>query len=85
MDKIDNCIKGQSLIVDIDTKIEIEVNGEPQSWEVVRFGESDIPNGKISCQAPLVQYILGASKGDIIRCKVMDRDVVIMVKKVSFS
>ena len=85
MEKIDNSTKNQSLIVDIDRKIEIEVNGEPQSWEVVNFGESDILNGKISYQAPLVQCILGAKKGDRVKGKIMNKDITVVIKDVSLK
>ncbi len=84
MEKIDNYIQNQSLAVDIGAKIEIEVNGEPQIWEIVDFGKSDIPNGRISSSAPLVQCILGAKKGDSIKGKIMDKEIKILVKNISF-
>ncbi len=84
MEKTCNSIKNQSLAVDIDRKIEIEVNGEPQIWEIVDFGKSDIPNGKISSSAPLVQCILGAKKGDSIKSKIMNKEIKILVKNISF-
>lgn len=76
--------KNQLLSVDIGTEIEIEVNGNPQNWKIVDFGQSDIPNGKISRYAPLIQPILGAKEGDRIICRVMDKNIEIVIKKVSF-
>lgn len=77
-----NLIKNRGLSVGIGVKVEIEVNGEPQSWEIVNIGESDIPNGKISCNAPLVQCLLGAAEGDRMSCKIFNSDVKIIIKKV---
>jgi len=74
----------QSLVVGIGKKIEIEVNGKIQNWEVVDVGKSDIEKGKISYNAPLIQYILGAKKGDKIKSKIMNKDFIIIIKKVSF-
>ena len=84
MEKVENCTQNQSLTVDIGRKIEIEVNGEPQAWEIVGFGESDILNGRISCQAPLVQCILGAKKGDRVKAKITNKDITVIIKSVSF-
>ena len=84
MKKVDSYTQNQSLIVDIGTKIEIEVNDESQQWEIVRPGESDIINGKISCQAPLIQCILGAKKEDKVKGKIMNKDITVIIKSVSF-
>lgn len=69
----------------MDKKIEIEVNGEHQSWEIVNFGKSNIPNRGISYQSPLIQCILGTKKGDKIKTKIMNKYFIIVIKKVSFS
>ena len=82
MEKIDNSAKNQSLVVDIDRKIEIEVNGESQTWEVVNVGESDISSGKISCSAPLIRCILGREQGEKIQNMVVGNDVVITINKI---
>lgn len=82
--KNNNYKKSQSLVVGVGRKIEIEVNGKIQSWEVVDMGKSDIEKGKISFNAPLIQSIIGAKKGDKIKSKIMNRDFIIVIKKVSF-
>jgi transcription elongation GreA/GreB family factor len=82
MSKVADLVKNQPTVVGVGTKVLIEVNGELQSWEIVDVGESDVPNGKISWQAPLIQYILGAKAGDRISCKIMDNNATIVIKQV---
>lgn len=82
MEKIDNYVRNQSLTVGIGAKVEIEVNGKPQSWEVVGANESDIPSGKISIKAPLIQLILGKKKGDVIRNRIVGENIEILIKGV---
>lgn len=75
--------KNNFLVVGIGLKIDIEVNGEHQSWKIVDFEKTDIKNGKISYHSPLIQQILGAKKGDEIRCKIMNKDIVVVIKNIS--
>lgn len=83
MPKTENVVRKNSLLVAVGTKVLIEVNGEPQSWEIVEVGKSDIPKGKISYAAPLSQCILGSKEGDVIKCKIMDDNVTIVIEKIS--
>ena len=71
------------LKLGVGTKVLIEVKGDTQEWEIVDAGESDIPNGKISRDAPLTKCILGAREGGRINCKIMDDGVTVVVKSVS--
>ena len=80
--KVENLIKNQSPIVGIGTKVAIEVNGEPQVWEIVNIGESDIPKGKLSCNAPLTQCILRTREGDKINCEILNNNTKIIIKKI---
>lgn len=75
--------KNNFLVVGIGLKIDIEVNGEHQSWKIVDFEKTDIKNGKISCQSPLIQQILGAKIEDKIHCKIVNRDIVVIIKNIS--
>lgn len=71
-----------NFIVGVGTKVDIEINGERQRWEIVGFEKTDIQNRKISCQSPLIQKILGAEKGDKIHCKIMSRDILVIIKNI---
>jgi len=82
MPEVADVIKNQRLTVSIGTKVLIEVNGEPQTWEIVNIGEADISKGKISCEAPLAKCILGAGKEDRISCKIINNDVAIIIKRI---
>ncbi|MEK6883505.1 MAG: GreA/GreB family elongation factor [Nanoarchaeota archaeon] len=82
MKKARNLTKNHSSTVSIRTKISIEVNGEPQKWEIVNTGESDIPRGKIAYDVSLIQYILDRKKGDIIQGKIIDDDIEIIIKNI---
>lgn len=75
--------QNQSPVVGIGAKVLIEVNGEQQEWEIVDVGQTDIPKGKISYQAPLIKAILGAKEEDMISCKMTDSNVKIRVRRVS--
>jgi transcription elongation GreA/GreB family factor len=83
MTKVEDIVKSQPLAVGVGTKVIIEVNGEPQEWEIVEVGNSDISNGKISRDAPLIQCILGAKEGDKISCKIVNDNATIIIRKVS--
>ena len=81
--KVDDVTKSQPLTVGIGTKVTIEINDEPQLWEIVNIGESDIAKEKLSCNAPLAQCLLGAREGDKINCKILNNDDKIIIKKIS--
>ncbi len=74
--------QNQTLAVAVGTKVLIEVNGELQSWEIVNPGESDIQDGKVSCNAPIIRCILGKKEGDKVNAQIADRNVIIVVKKI---
>lgn len=76
-------LKNNILVVGVGTKIDIEVNGERQLWEIVDFGKTDVQNGKISYQSPLIRKILGAKKGNKIHCKIMNKDILVIIKNIS--
>lgn len=84
MGKTVNFTESQPPIVSIGAKVLIDVQGELQTWEIVNPGESDIPNGKISCQAPLIQCILGAKIGDKVKVKLLYKDITVVIKDISF-
>lgn len=68
--------------VTIGSRVEMIVNGIPQTWEVVNTGKTDIQNGKVSADAPLIQLILGAKAGDTIEGTIMKKNLVIEIRKV---
>lgn len=68
--------------VTIGSCVEMIVNGIPQTWEVVSTGKTDIQNGKVSVDAPLIQLILGAKAGDTIEDMIMKKSLVIEISKV---
>lgn len=76
---------GQRLVVGLGRKIEIEVNGERQRWQIVGALESDIEKGKISYYSPLIQCILGAKRSDKLDRKLVNRDVTIVIKRIYSS
>jgi len=80
-----NYKKIQSLVVGIGKKVEIEVNSKTQFWEIVDIGKSDIENGKISFNAPLIQSILGAKRGDKFTKKLMGNEITIVIKNIYFN
>ena len=84
MQEINKITQNQSPVVSIGTKVSIEVNGEPQVWEIVNINESDIPKGKLSCNAPLAQCIWGAKNDDRITGRIIDKNVEIVIKSISF-
>ena len=85
MEKVDNYTQNQSPVVDIGVKIEIEVNGEPQIWEIVGPGKSDILNGKISCTAPLIQCLLGRKRGEVVDGRIVGRSIKVTIRDILFS
>lgn len=74
--------KSEPLRVGVGKKIVIKVNEEIQSWEIVGIGKTDIPKGKLSFTAPLIQAILGAKVGDTIKTKIVDNDFTIVIKEI---
>ncbi|OGZ66139.1 MAG: hypothetical protein A3C58_00700 [Candidatus Staskawiczbacteria bacterium RIFCSPHIGHO2_02_FULL_34_10] len=77
--------KSQLLVVGVGKKVEIKINGETQFWEIVDIGKSDIEDGKISFNAPLIQSILGAKKGDKFAKKLMGNKITVVIKNISFN
>lgn len=82
MEKVDKITKNHSLAVGIGTKVFLEVNGEPQVWEIVNVGEADVAKGKISREAPLVKCILGAKEGEMVKCEIMDKEITVIIKEI---
>ena len=72
-----------SIVVRVGTKVTIEINGLLQSWQIVDSGKSDVLQGKISREAPLIKQILGKKKGDKIYYKIIDKNITVIIKKVS--
>ncbi|MEK7616338.1 MAG: GreA/GreB family elongation factor [Patescibacteria group bacterium] len=73
-------MKAQSIT--IGSRVEMIVNGIPQTWEVVLSGKVDIENKKVSADAPLIQFILGAKEGDTIKQRIRDRSFIIEIVKI---
>ena len=65
------------------SQVEMEINGARQTWRIVGAGETDLGRGKVSFNAPLVQLIMGAGEGDQISGKILDREVLIKIFKIS--
>jgi transcription elongation GreA/GreB family factor len=82
MREISNLIKNQFLNVNLGTKVVLKVNDEKQIWEIVNVGDTDIENGKISCEAPLIKCILGKREGETVKCRIMEEEVTIIIEKI---
>lgn len=62
--------------VSIGSHVEVEVEGDKESIQLVSSAESDPAKGHISVESPLGQSLLGAKVGDVVKVTIPDGDTV---------
>ncbi len=60
-------LKNGTDLVQIGSKIEVELEGEKKRIEIVSSAEASPIDGKISCESPMGSSFLGKKVGDICR------------------
>lgn len=63
----------------IGCRIEIELNGQSETWEIVGFGETDADNNRIAYNTPLAQAVLNLKVGDSTQAQIGRRMATIQV------
>lgn len=56
----------------IGAKIQVEVEGEQEDYQLVSSAESDIASGKVSIESPLGQALLNKKVGDVAEVAIPD-------------
>jgi transcription elongation factor GreA len=58
--------------VTIGARVEVEIEGEKESYQLVSSAESDPSNGHISVESPLGKSLIGAKVKDVVEVPVPD-------------
>ncbi len=69
--------------VDIGASVNVEVEGEADSFELVGPAESDPANGKISVDSPVGRALIGHKEKDKVAVKTPDGEVLYTITTVS--
>ena len=90
MEELENAIndgvileKKDSGNVEINCTVEIEMDGEKQTYEMVAPGSADILKNKMSYQSPLGQLLMGKKKGEEFEYEVRGRKMRVKIIKIS--
>ena len=90
MEELENAIndgvileKKDSGNVEINCTVEIEMDGDKQTYEMVAPGSADILKNKMSYQSPLGQLLMGKKKGEEFTYEVRGRKMKVKVLKIS--
>lgn len=81
--------KRPNNLIGIGSFIEIEIlyldSGEvlKQNWEIVCFGESNLPKQKLAYNTPLAQSIIGLQESEDVECVLPRGEALIEVLKIS--
>lgn len=73
------------LVVEKGVRVEMIVNGYPQTWDIVGVGQSDHVRKIISKDAPLIQLIWGMTAGESITGQFGSRELSVEIKKISVT
>lgn len=74
---------GGGNVVNIGSKIVVDVSGEKKELEIVGNGESDPLAGRISCESPIGSNLMGKKMGDTIEIETpigMVRYIIVDIK-----
>ena len=52
--------------IDVGNKVTINIDGDEEVYEIVGVNESDPSSGKISCESPIAEALLGRKKGETV-------------------
>jgi transcription elongation GreA/GreB family factor len=58
-------IPDQPKWVQVGTSVDVEVDGVPETWHIVGYGESDWDRRRISYAAPIAKLLIGARIGEL--------------------
>lgn len=60
----------------IGAKIEVEVDGDKETYQLVSSAESDPAHGHVSVESPLGKALIGAKAGDVVEVAIPDGGMV---------
>ncbi|RLC36064.1 transcription elongation factor GreA [Candidatus Falkowbacteria bacterium] len=88
--KIEGCLKAAIIInenpkgntVQLGSTVTIEFNEKIKTYKILGSAEVDIAKGIISRHSPLGSALIGKRKGDVIKAKINDQQIVYEILKI---
>jgi len=78
-------IKNSYPFVKLGSHVRMLLNGETREFQIVKPEDVDIDNHKFSCEAPLMQLIMGLQIGQTITGQIGGKTMLIKVELVSVN
>ena len=72
----------KSETVQLGSTVTVESNGRTRIYQILGSAEVDIAKGIISQNSPVGSGLLGKRKGEIVRIKIKDREIIFKILKI---